>query len=83
MRVLERGHDGRPLYLEFTAQDLVGRTVHATGEAVAWLRFPGLTFIAYWWTMVKWRLDGQEFYGELQDGWPMQEHRRYVRAMLG
>jgi hypothetical protein len=30
--------------------------------------------------MVKWRYAGLDIYGEVQDGWPMQEFRRHIRA---
>jgi hypothetical protein len=81
MQVLERDKDGRPLRVTLSATDQAGRTLKIDGTAVAWLRFPGLTFIAYWWVMVKWRYEGRDVYGEVQDGWPMQEFRRYVRAL--
>ena len=81
-RVLERGADGRPLKLELFAEDELGRELRATGTCVAWLRFPGLTFIAYWWSMVKWEFDGQVVYGEEQEGWPMQDYRRHRRPII-
>jgi len=79
-QVLERGKDGRPLRLTLSATDKSGRSLNVEGTGVAWLRFPGLTFIAYWWVMVKWRYAGLDIYGEVQDGWPMQEFRRHIRA---
>jgi hypothetical protein len=81
MQVLKRDKDARPLRVTLSATDQAGRTLKIDGTGVAWLRFPGLTFIAYWWVMVKWRYERRDVYGEVQDGWPMQEFRPYVRAL--
>ena len=81
-RVVERGEDGRPLKLTLHCNDELGREFSAKGTCVAWLRFPGLTFIAYWWSMVKWEFDGQVAYGEEQEGWAMQDYRRFRRSTM-
>ena len=79
LSTVERGADGRPLRIEITARDDLGRTLETTGWAKNMLAWHGYPFLMLWWAQFEWDLDGQSAFGEEQDYHPLQHHRHAVR----
>jgi hypothetical protein len=75
----ERGEDGRPLRVEITARDHLGRTLQTAGRAKNMLAWQGYPFMLSWWAQFEWDLDGRTAYGEEQDFQPLQHQRYAVR----
>ena len=64
-----------PHVIRLDALDEHGRELHAVGEvrsALRWMGWPGR--LAYW-TLTRWRWDGQEGYGENQEFFPLAQVR--------
>jgi hypothetical protein len=80
-RVTERGRDGRPLRLELRGRDELGRDLVVDGECVNWLRWQGYPYTFQWWCMVRWDIDGTPAWGELQEFFPLQQSREYMRRL--
>ena len=70
LSTVERGADGRPLRIEITARDDLGRTLETTGRAKNMLAWHGYPFLMLWWAQFEWDLDGQSAFGEEQDYHP-------------
>jgi hypothetical protein len=75
----ERNEDGRPLRVEITALDHLGRSLHAVGRPRNTLAWHGYPFMFQWWALFEWDVDGRTVYGEEQDYHPLQHHRHAVR----
>lgn len=80
-RRVERGDDGRPLSIIVDAADDSGRHFRAEGRCVNWLKWHGYPFMYQWWSLTRWDIDGDEAWGEVQDYFPVQQHRRFKRGL--
>jgi len=79
-RVVERGRDFRPIRIEVTAEDSLGRTLEAEGQCLNWLAWPGYPDLFEWWSLAEWQFDGLVGFGEEQDFFPPRTARRLIRA---
>jgi hypothetical protein len=77
----ERGPDGRPLVIEITATDSLGRELRARGKAKNALQVLLYPFMMQWWVQFEWELDGQICYGEEMDFIPTQHARQFLRSL--
>jgi hypothetical protein len=71
--------DGWTETLTIEAKDELGRTLHATGEAVSRMVINRHSFIDMC-SMVRWSVDGREGWGEDQDLWPIHEWADFRRS---
>jgi hypothetical protein len=81
-RCLERGPDGRSLREVIDATDDLGRTLHAEGEPTTWFKLPLYTDWLDICSLTRWRFDGHEVWGEIQDFMLFRQYRRLVEAGL-
>lgn len=81
-RTVERAKDGRVLTVRVEGTDAMGRLLIAEGTCVNWFRWTGVPVFNYW-SLVEWRLNGVPAWGEVQDYFPLQQFRRFVRGRLG
>lgn len=79
--VLERDSHGRPTRVSVTGRDELGRELSATGTCRNTLRWNGYPFLFMFWSMVEWEFDGHTAVGEEQDYFPLQQARRFLRAL--
>lgn len=79
-RILER--DGpRPVKVEVTARDALGRELHAVGREQTPAEFMLFPDRGQWWTLYRWDYDGfTAAVGEHQEYYGIQEFRRWHRA---
>jgi hypothetical protein len=77
----ERGPDGRPLVIEITATDRLGRELKVRGKAKNTLQVLLYPFMMQWWSQFEWELDGQICYGEEMDFIPTQHARQFLRSL--
>ena len=80
-RTTERRPDGRPLRMEMSAVDSLGRMLRVTGRAKNCLSTVLYPFMMQWWVMFEWELDGQTCYGENMDFMPIHQARRFMRSL--
>jgi hypothetical protein len=80
-RTVERGADTRPLHEHISGTDELGRTFTAEGDVRNHLFFDGFTDNWWWWSMVKWDLDGVPAIGETQDTCPTEMWSRIHGAL--
>ena len=80
-RVLERGHDGRPLITTIEATDSLGRTLNAIGRPRNNLNFSNFSESFWFWALTEWEFDGVSGFGEILDFYSQQYSRRLIRAL--
>ncbi|WP_028935463.1 DUF7065 domain-containing protein [Pseudonocardia spinosispora] len=79
--VTSRDAGGRPLEIVVDGTDELGRTLHAVGRTRNALRWNGYAFLYMFWCMTEWEFDGETAIGEEQDYFPIQQARRFLRAL--
>jgi hypothetical protein len=81
-RKAERDAMGRPVAVTVDAVDALGRKLHASGQIVNNLNFPMFGSRIFWhWCLTKWTIDGQTGWGEVQDFFNGEQHRRFAKAI--
>jgi hypothetical protein len=78
-RVVERDN-GRPARVVLDVVDERSNRVHAIGECVNRFMFQSTPRIFAWISLVRWSLDGQEAWGQDQEGWSLDLLRRASQA---
>jgi hypothetical protein len=70
--------------LTVSGTDTEGRRFEAVGEPLSWVELPlSASHAAMWVYLMRWDLDGEECFGEIQDVWPYNAwsaFRRWQRA---
>lgn len=80
-RRVERDAQGRPSAITIDAVDALGRSMTATGATVSRQVFTAYPSMFCWNSLVHWRFDGADCWGEDQDVWHPRKWRQFVRTM--
>ena len=82
--------DGRLFFHNFARRltvsgtDSEGRRFQAAGEPLSWVALPlSASYAAMWVYLVRWDLDGEECFGEIQDVWPHRAWSAFRRWQSG
>jgi len=77
----ERDANGRPLAMELSGTDHLGRKLAVKGRAKTILNCVLYPYLLQWWAQFEWELDGEVCNGELLDFLPLQQARQFVRRL--
>jgi hypothetical protein len=83
VRTVQRDSLGKPLGVELAARDDAGRELVVSGEVVARQAFAPYRQLVTWDSLVRWRWDGGDAWGEDQDVWHVDAWRAAFAAREG